>query len=311
MLEGRTSKAADVYAFGVTLWELYTSARAFDGVPRALLGHQIAREGLRPRFPEGAPAAYRALAERCWHPLWELRPTFADALAELLAMRAADARPTPPVHIALRPARRGGSSAATGAAAAAASLAGATSGAGNGGGGGVSGTLPGGTPPLGSAQPLGSAGDAMPGAAGGAMAAGGGLLVIGGGAPAGAAASSASVYLDASLDGSSADDGPPEWARGASGVSALAPMVARARSGAPGGLLPMPQIAEASEAEGRAAAGAATDSADGTVSTAAGTDGCGGGGGGGGGAAAAAAVSGGGGGGDAAARRQGGAWLNR
>jgi hypothetical protein len=31
MLEGRASKAADVYAFGITLWELFTGGVAFRG----------------------------------------------------------------------------------------------------------------------------------------------------------------------------------------------------------------------------------------------------------------------------------------
>eukprot|EP00878_Enallax_costatus_P030585 GHUV01033325.1.p2 GENE.GHUV01033325.1~~GHUV01033325.1.p2 ORF type:complete len:105 (-),score=12.46 GHUV01033325.1:406-720(-) len=73
MLDGRVSKAADVYAFGITLWEPFTCGRAFEGVPRALLGHQITKEHLRPRFPEGTPRAYKELAEKCWHSKWELR----------------------------------------------------------------------------------------------------------------------------------------------------------------------------------------------------------------------------------------------
>ena len=54
------------YAFGITLWEMYTSRRAFHDVGRAHLGYQISQSGLRPEFPRGTPKAYADLSERCW-----------------------------------------------------------------------------------------------------------------------------------------------------------------------------------------------------------------------------------------------------
>lgn len=66
MLHGQVSKAADVYAFGITLWEIFTSGLPYKGTPGALLPHQVSKEGRRPIFPLGTPAGYRELAERCW-----------------------------------------------------------------------------------------------------------------------------------------------------------------------------------------------------------------------------------------------------
>ncbi|GLC33042.1 hypothetical protein PLESTB_000377300 [Pleodorina starrii] len=87
LLHGRMSKAVDVYAFGVTLWELFTGGHAFQGVPRALLGHQIAQERRRPAFPPFAPEAYVRLAEDCWAHRPEDRPSFETILERLGEMR--------------------------------------------------------------------------------------------------------------------------------------------------------------------------------------------------------------------------------
>ncbi|KAI8466929.1 MAG: hypothetical protein J3K34DRAFT_524170 [Monoraphidium minutum] len=86
---GRVSKAGDVYSFGICLWELFTRGHAYADVPRALLGHRVAVEGLRPRFPPFAPWPYAELAEACWAADPDARPPFERVVAELQRIRGA------------------------------------------------------------------------------------------------------------------------------------------------------------------------------------------------------------------------------
>jgi hypothetical protein len=68
-MAGHVSKASDVYAFGVLLFEIVTGRRAYAGVPIPLLPHEVAVRGLRPEWPEGLPPEcepIRKLAAACW-----------------------------------------------------------------------------------------------------------------------------------------------------------------------------------------------------------------------------------------------------
>jgi len=37
LLDGRVSKAADAYAFGITLWELFTAGRPYEGMAHCVV----------------------------------------------------------------------------------------------------------------------------------------------------------------------------------------------------------------------------------------------------------------------------------
>ena len=50
LLEGRISKAADVYSFAITLYELVTGQVAFANIPKAHVGHAITTN-TRPEIP--------------------------------------------------------------------------------------------------------------------------------------------------------------------------------------------------------------------------------------------------------------------
>lgn len=69
VLHGHISKASDVYAYGVLLFELITGKRAFAGTPTPLLAHAVAVGGLRPAWPAGVAGELQPLcrlAEACW-----------------------------------------------------------------------------------------------------------------------------------------------------------------------------------------------------------------------------------------------------
>jgi serine/threonine protein kinase len=68
-MEGHVSKASDVYAYGILLFEIITGRRAYSGVPIPLLPHEVAMQGLRPEWPSNLPEdslQLRDLAEFCW-----------------------------------------------------------------------------------------------------------------------------------------------------------------------------------------------------------------------------------------------------
>jgi hypothetical protein len=55
------------YSFGIILWEMATAGDTpFLSVPPGLIGHRVAKEGLRPVFPPGTPQDYAELAAACW-----------------------------------------------------------------------------------------------------------------------------------------------------------------------------------------------------------------------------------------------------
>ncbi|PNH11049.1 putative serine/threonine-protein kinase, partial [Tetrabaena socialis] len=89
LLHGHISRHVDTYAFGILLHELFTGGRAYSGVPKALLPHQVAVQGLRPVLPPYTPPAFRLLVESCWDANPHSRPSIQGVMAALQSMRAA------------------------------------------------------------------------------------------------------------------------------------------------------------------------------------------------------------------------------
>ena len=80
--------AADVYSFGIIMWELF-----YRSVPFAEHGFQYMwmledaiQSGTRPQVSGELPPFYAALMTKCWAPAPTDRPDYGQVLVELMKM---------------------------------------------------------------------------------------------------------------------------------------------------------------------------------------------------------------------------------
>ncbi|KAK9815222.1 hypothetical protein WJX72_000200 [[Myrmecia] bisecta] len=86
--DGLLTKASDVYAYGVLLFELYSGQRAWARMRHAQVIHAVAIQHKHPEFPPDSPPKYADLALRCMSAEPKQRPTFETVIAELREMLA-------------------------------------------------------------------------------------------------------------------------------------------------------------------------------------------------------------------------------
>lgn len=85
LVNNHISEKADVYSYGLLLWELYTRNRPFKGMNPHWVAKSVINDKMRPSLADAAnwPAAYVDLMTLCWDQDYRLRPTFKDILLRL------------------------------------------------------------------------------------------------------------------------------------------------------------------------------------------------------------------------------------
>ncbi len=82
------TEKADVYSFGIILWEIACRKPPYYGVDVGEVAHRVVHQNYRPPIKDGdAPYSWIALMKRCWQKDPSKRPSFSQIIHELGAIK--------------------------------------------------------------------------------------------------------------------------------------------------------------------------------------------------------------------------------
>lgn len=77
------NEKADVYSFGVMLWQMAKDRVPFHGLTRVTFFEKVVNRGERPKIDKSWPKRFTLLLQSCWHADPNLRPSFGMITKEL------------------------------------------------------------------------------------------------------------------------------------------------------------------------------------------------------------------------------------